>query len=52
MGSHGTQNKKERIWAVMIGFGGGELDGKNLEGKNFQMALLVKIAIYRDRGAN
>lgn len=34
-------------------FGGGrKLDGKNLEGKNFQMVLLVKIAIYRDRGAN
>lgn len=43
---------KEGTAAVMIGLGGRKLDGKNLEGKNFQMVLLVKIAIYRDRGAN
>ena len=29
-----------------------EIDGKNLEGNNFQMVLVVKIAIYRERGAN
>lgn len=43
--------KKEGIMAVMIGLGK-KIDGKNLEGNNFQMVLVVKIAIYRERGAN
>lgn len=37
--------------AVMIGLEK-KIDGKNLEGNNFQMVLVVKIAIYRERGAN
>lgn len=44
--------KKERIMAVMIGLEKKKIDGKNLEGNNFQMVLVVKIAIYRERGAN
>ena len=39
--------------AVMIGLGKKKkIDGKNLEGNNFQMVMVVKIAIYRERGAN
>lgn len=44
--------EKERIMAVMIGLEKKKIDGKNLEGNNFQMVLVVKIAIYRERGAN
>lgn len=44
--------KKERNMAVMIGLGKKKIDGKNLEGNNFQMVMVVKIAIYRERGAN
>lgn len=38
--------------ALMICLQEKKLDGKNLEGNHFQMVLVVKIAIYRERGAN